>query len=190
MIRKRVVDNFDEVKAALEPPRSCRPRRRPNNRLTGGSLPPERSRVRRLRSLPVGAALTRPPRSPRRGGLFFARVFSFAGVPASVTAMSEDPADRAPPITYDDFRRVDIRVGTIVAVEPFPEARRPAVKLTIDFGAAIGLRRARPRSSRTTVSRSWSAARSPPSSISRASRSASSCPRCWCSASPMPPARS
>src|ERR1700733_7124574 len=46
-----------------------------------------------------------------------------------------------PQITYDDFRRVDIRVGTITAVEPFPEARRPAVKLTIDFGTPIGTRR-------------------------------------------------
>src|ERR1043165_2117244 len=50
-------------------------------------------------------------------------------------------ADPAPPIDYVDFRRVDIRVGTIVAVEPFPEARRPAVKLQIDFGPAIGLKR-------------------------------------------------
>jgi tRNA-binding protein len=46
-----------------------------------------------------------------------------------------------PAIGYDDFRRVDIRVGTIVAVEPFPEARRPALKLTVDFGPAIGRRR-------------------------------------------------
>ena len=55
--------------------------------------------------------------------------------------MSEDPTAAAPPITYEDFRRVDIRVGTILTAEPFPEARRPTVKLTIDFGAAIGLKK-------------------------------------------------
>ena len=47
----------------------------------------------------------------------------------------------AAPIGFDDFLRVDIRVGTIVAAEPFPAARKPALKLTIDFGAPIGTKR-------------------------------------------------
>ena len=46
-----------------------------------------------------------------------------------------------PGISFDDFARVDIRVGTIIAVEPFPEARKPAFKLTIDFGDTIGTKR-------------------------------------------------
>lgn len=44
-------------------------------------------------------------------------------------------------IAYDDFLRVDVRVGTIVAAESFPEARKPAYRLTIDFGADLGVRR-------------------------------------------------
>jgi tRNA-binding protein len=55
--------------------------------------------------------------------------------------MAEEHAAPAAPITYDDFRKVDIRVGTIVAVEPYPEARKPAFKLSVDFGPVIGIKR-------------------------------------------------
>lgn len=44
-------------------------------------------------------------------------------------------------LTWEEFARVELRVGTVTAVEPFPEARKPAYKLTIDFGAEIGTRR-------------------------------------------------
>ena len=54
---------------------------------------------------------------------------------------SPDPALSARDLTVTEFTRVDLRVGTVLAVEDFPEARRPAYKLLIDFGEEIGVRK-------------------------------------------------
>ncbi|MEQ9813141.1 MAG: tRNA-binding protein [Azospirillaceae bacterium] len=58
--------------------------------------------------------------------------------------MSDTPARDTPassPIGFDDFLKVDVRVGRIVEAEPYPEARRPAFKLKVDFGPEIGVKK-------------------------------------------------
>ena len=60
-----------------------------------------------------------------------------------MTMSTSDPtaSDLAPRIAFDDFMKVDVRVGTIVEALPFPQARKPAYRLVIDFGPEIGVKR-------------------------------------------------
>ncbi len=52
-----------------------------------------------------------------------------------------EPVDKAPQISFDDFLKIDIRLGTIVSAQSFPQARKPAYRLIIDFGPAIGCKK-------------------------------------------------
>ena len=93
--------------------------------------------------------------------------------------LSHEPdAPRGEEITFDQFLSVDIRIGTVLSAELFPEARKPAYKLVIDFGRRSASGNRARRSPSAMHSKTCPAARSPQWSTFRRGRSASSCPKC------------
>jgi hypothetical protein len=92
-------------------------------------------------------------------------------------------------IPYDQFAAVELRVGTVTRVEPFPATRKPAYKLWADFGPEFGVKQTSVQitvhyTPETLIESRWSAA-----SISAARISAVSCPNFYAPAFPMPMAR-
>jgi tRNA-binding protein len=75
--------------------------------------------------------------------------------------MSDDDAPSARDLQWDEFMRVDMRVGRIVEVEDFPEARRPAWKLRVDFGEELGMRRSSAQIRNSPATSCWVAWSSP-----------------------------
>jgi tRNA-binding protein len=80
--------------------------------------------------VPSGACLRLFARRSRRGN----RRFPPTAPPRYAASMADE-------ISFNDFERVEIRVGTVIDAQPFPEARKPAIKLWVEFGGAIGVRK-------------------------------------------------
>jgi tRNA-binding protein len=79
-------------------------------------------------------------------GSFFQKItFFFCFLPDARAlcsgAVSLYAASMAEPVTYADFEKLDIRVGTVVDAKPFPQARKPALQLWIDFGPEVGVKK-------------------------------------------------
>ncbi len=60
---------------------------------------------------------------------------------AGSAKLSAPEEETLPEISWEDFEKVDVRVGRVTGTEPFPEARKPSIKLTVDFGPEVGTRR-------------------------------------------------
>jgi tRNA-binding protein len=81
-------------------------------------------------------------------------------------------------ISFADFEKVDIRVGRIARAEAFPEARKPAYKLQIDFGPGIGIKKSSAQLTRYYRAAEWEGVSCSRSSTCRRGRSVRSCRKC------------
>src|SRR5687767_2313096 len=107
-----------------------------------------------MRTLPAGAVragvavMTRPWWIHEPYRLDRSRSRGETGAASWFVSCFQPMSAESAPLSYAEFERVDIRVGRVVAVEAFPEARKPAYKLRIDFGAHIGVRKSSAQATR------------------------------------------